>query len=135
MKLHEVFPSQWLKAADLDGQARLVTIEGCRLEAVEEGKPAKPVLQLHGLTQGLVLNKTNGESIAAFLGDDLDRWPGQKIVLVPAETDFQGKRVPCIRIRPPKPQGTSATAKPAPARASKAAEELPAPESADDVQF
>jgi hypothetical protein len=142
MKLTEAFPSKWLKAADLDGQPRLVTIEGVKLEAVEEGKPAKPVIVLRGMTQGLVLNKTNGNTLAAFLGDDTDTWTGKKIVLYPTQAEFQGKLVDCIRVRAPKPQPASpapvsaAATKPAaaPARPSKAAEEL-ATATSDDVPF
>ncbi len=142
MKLNEAFPSKWLKATDLDGQPRLVTIESVKLEAVEEGKPAKPVIALRGMTQGLVLNKTNGNILAAFLSDDTDTWTGKKIVLYPTQAEFQGKLVDCIRVRAPKPQPSSpapenpTSAKPAtaPARPSKAAEEL-ATAIADDVPF
>jgi len=140
MKLTEAFPSKWLRAADLDGQPRLVTIESVKLEAVEQGQPAKPVIVLRGMTQGLVLNKTNGNTLAAFLGDDTDTWTGKKFVLFPTQAEFQGKLVDCIRVRQPKPQPASpvpASAAPAspatpPARPSKVAEEL-AP--ADDVPF
>jgi len=143
MKLNEAFPSKWLKAADLEGQQRLVTIESVRLEAVEEGKPAKPVIALRGLTQGLVLNKTNANTLAGFLGDDTDTWSGKKIVLFPTQAEFQGKVVDCIRVRQPKPQpqqaAPAAAAKPAPApaRPSKAAEEQPVSVEAvnDDVPF
>jgi len=140
MKLTEAFPSKWLKAADLEAQPRLVTIETVKLEAVEEGKPAKPVIVLRGMTQGLVLNKTNGNALAAFLGDDTDHWSGKKIVLFPTQAEFQGKVVDCIRVRAPKPQSPSpaaespSPAKPAvpPTRPTRAAEETAA---ADDVPF
>jgi hypothetical protein len=46
MKLNDVFPSKWLKASDLEGCSRLVTIERVKLETVEEGQPPKPVLIL-----------------------------------------------------------------------------------------
>jgi hypothetical protein len=128
MKLNEAFPSKFLKADDLDGQPRLVIIEAVRLETVEEGKPPKPVLALRGLTQALVCNKTNGTTLASFLGDDLDLWPGKKIVLYPSTADFQGRQVPCIRVRQPKPQSNApgpSVAAPPPPRPSKQAEELP----------
>ena len=141
MTLTELYPSKWLKAADLEGQPRLVTIEALKLEAVEDGKPPKPVLALRGLTQGLVLNKTNGRAIAAFLGDDTAAWAGKKIVMYPAQADFQGRTVDCIRVRQPKPQaapaGPPAPAPAAAARPSKTAEEV-APAGypgEDDVAF
>lgn len=139
MKLTEAFPSKWLKAADLEGQSRLVTIESVKLEVVEEGKPAKPVVILRGMTQGLVLNKTNGNTIASFLGDDTDAWTGKKIVLFPTQAEFQGRMTDCIRVRQPKPAPAApVAAAPAPtaSRPSKAAEELPAATVAeDDVPF
>jgi len=105
------------------------------MEAMEEGKPLKPVLALRGLTQGLVLNKTNGQALAEFLGDDVDKWVGRKIVIFPAQAAFQGKLVDCIRVREPKPQPTVA-AQPAPQQ-TKATEPVAATvdAEADDVPF
>ncbi len=59
----------------------------------------KPVIYFRGKDRALVCNKTNAASIAELLGDDeMDNWGGYRICLVPAKTDFQGKRVDCIRI-------------------------------------
>ena len=144
MKLTDAFPSKWLKAADLDGEPRLVTIESVKLEAVEEGKPAKPVVALRGMTQGLVLNKTNGNVLAGFCGDDTDLWPGKKIVLFPTQAEFQGRMVDCIRVRASKtPPAAPAAPSPAPAPqplpvappAPVAPTALPADGSDDDVPF
>ncbi len=123
MKLNDMFPSKWLRAQDLDGRPQLATIADVRLEQVEDGKPPKPVLYFKGLSQGLVLNKTNGQSIGAFLGDDTTQWHGQKVVLYPDRAPFQGKVVDCIRVRAPKQQ-------PAPPP-----QPVPSPQGADDVEF
>jgi hypothetical protein len=133
MKLAELFPSKWLKAADLEGRQQLVTIEQIKLEAIEDGEPPKPVIKLRGLTQGLVLNKTNAGSIATFLGDDLDRWPGQKIVLFPDKASFQGKMVDCIRVRQPKAPVVGPVASPVqPVKATEAPAQVV---DSDDVPF
>ena len=138
MKLTEAFPSKWLKAADLEGQHRLVTIETVKLEAIEEGKPAKPVVTFRGMTQGLVLNKTNGNTIASFLGDDTDHWISKKIVLYPAQAEFQGHPTACIRVRQPKPQAAAPTAATTPlaaAQPNKTSAEIPADDDSNDVPF
>ena len=134
MKLDEAFPSKWFKASDLDGEPRLVTIEGVKLETVEAGKPAKPVVMLRGMTQGFVLNKTNAQILAAFLGDDLDGWKGKKMVMFPTQAEFQGRMTDCIRVRAPKPTPVTPTAPtvnstPVPMAPPSAADD------ADDVPF
>ena len=35
--------------------------------------------------------------------DDFDAWPATKIELYATRTEFQGKRVPCVRIAAPRP--------------------------------
>ena len=100
MKIGEAFPGQYLKAADLQGKRVSVVIERVDLEDI--GGDQKPVLHFRGKTRGVVLNKTNANAIWAINGsDDTDEWPGTSIVLFPSKTDFQGKRVDCIRVDPP----------------------------------
>jgi hypothetical protein len=135
MKVTELFPGKWLKADDLEGRPQLVTIESVKLEPVEEGKPPKPVLMFRGMTQGLILNKTNGQAIAAFLGEEADQWVGKKIVIFPTQAGFQGKMVACIRVRQPKQSAQPAPELPRP---SKLAADTSAPataEVADEVPF
>ena len=111
MKLNEAFPGKFLKAADLGGSDRLMSIAGYSMESIEADKPDKPVLTFTGTDQSLVLNKTNGNTIAEFLGDDLDDWIGKQVVLYPAKAGFQGKMVDCIRVRQPK-QGAAVKEEP-----------------------
>ena len=98
MNINNAFPSKWLKAADLRGQVVTATIAGCTTEEMPEGE-AKPVLRFEGREQGLVLNVTNASTIKNALGAETDDWSGHAIELLPEETDFKGKRVPCIRVR------------------------------------
>ena len=83
------------KIANSPGNVELVLMEG--------DDTAKPVLYFKGKKSGLVLNKTNGRTIAAAYGPDSDMWVGKAIILYPTETDFGGKRVPCIRCKSPAP--------------------------------
>ncbi len=101
MKISNAFTSQYLKAADLDDKPVKFLMD--RVEMEDVGGDPKPILFFQGQDKGLVLNKTNSNNIADAYGDDTDGWAGREIVLYPAMTDFQGKTVPCIRVRKPKP--------------------------------
>jgi hypothetical protein len=102
-KRHEVFPSKYLKASDLNGKPITVVIEAAPLEALKtlDGKEqTKTVLSFKGAKKSLPLNATNWDAVAAATGeDDTDRWPGHAIELFPTTTPMQGKTVDCIRIR------------------------------------
>ena len=96
-------PSKWLKAPDLEGKPRLVTIKRFTVEKIAEGKTG-PVVWFHGEEKGLGLNITNGKKIEFILGSpDPEHWIGKTIVLYPTETEFKGETVDCIRVRAPKP--------------------------------
>jgi hypothetical protein len=107
MRLSEALPSgsQYLKAVDLPERSALdLTIDKVKVEEIDDGngtKQEKPVLYFGGKEKGIVLNKTNGETLISNYGDDTDAYPGEPIVLFRSETQFQGKLVPCLRIRVP----------------------------------
>ena len=100
MKIGSAFPGQYIKAADLQGKRVQVVID--RVEMEDIGGETKPVLHFRGKERGLVLNKTNANAVWGITGtDETDDWGGVTVVLYPSKTDFQGKRVDCIRIDPP----------------------------------
>lgn len=101
VKISEAFPSNYLKAADLQKRTVTVKIIDVRMEDIDSNH--KPVLYFDGKDRGLVLNKTNARMIAYQLGDDTDAWVGAEIDLYPTMTSFQGKPVEAIRVnvRPP----------------------------------
>lgn len=115
MNINAAF-SSYLKVADLDGKRVMVTIDRVEIEAIGKGsdQEQKPILYFAGHEKGLVLNKTNAATIQEILGTpETEAWSGQKIVLLPAKTDFGGKRVDCIRIMaPPKPVPTAPVSRP-----------------------
>jgi hypothetical protein len=97
MNIDAAFPSNYLKAADLHGDT-VVTITTVSLEQI--GDERKPVVYFAEMETGLVLNKTNKETIKAVLGTpDTDHWVGKQITLFPTQVDFQGRQVEAIRIR------------------------------------
>ena len=113
MKIGAAFPGQFIKAADLQGKRVQVVID--RVEMEDIGGETKPVVHFRGKERGLVLNKTNANAIWGINGsDDTDDWPGTSMILFPSKTDFQGKRVDCIRVDPPDSQPAPKAKRPEP---------------------
>ena len=117
-----LFPSKWIKAADLGGKRVLLRMAAVDVEKVGEKK--LPVLYFQGTEKGLVLNATNANMIAEITGtNDTDDWRGHQIVLFMAKVDFGGKRVEAIRVDHPPAKAAPAAAsmptrKPAPSVAA-----------------
>lgn len=99
MKLGEVFPSNYIKASDLQGREVNVVIARAVMEKL--GDDDKLVLYFQNRQKGMVCNKTNANRIALAYGDDTDDWIGREIVIYPDIVDFQGKAVEAIRAKPP----------------------------------
>jgi len=99
MRISEEFPSQYLKAADLGGREVRVTMARAERETI--GQDKKIVLYFKGKEKGLVLNKTNANTIGYGYGDDTDDWYDQPLILFSVKTDYQGKVVDAIRCRIP----------------------------------
>lgn len=108
MKMSEAFPSEFLRAADL--QERHVNVTISHVEPREIGGDVKPVLFFVGKSKGMVLNKTNGSTIAAVYGDDTDSWADEALILYPTMVDFQGRSTPAIRVKVPPRQKVHASA-------------------------
>ena len=108
MKREDLYPSRFIKAADLQGQEWPVTITRLTMEEIENerGREEKPVLSFQGVSKALVVNVTNFDSIAEMHGEETDNWPGKEIVLFPTTTRFGGKTVDCVRIKRPGPGAT-----------------------------
>jgi hypothetical protein len=101
MNINNVFPSNYLKAADLNGRAVLVTIDKVTIEKL--GEDTKPVIYFAGKQKGVVLNKTNASVVAASYGPETDGWIGRQLEVYPDRTQFQGSLVDCLRVRVPVP--------------------------------
>jgi hypothetical protein len=131
MTRDEVFPSKYLKAADLKGKAHIVTIESAVYEALKglDGKENnKIVLYFKNTEKALPLNATNFDAVCDATGClDTDDWPGQRIELYPTRTTMGGKAVDCIRIRRPSSSRLAAAAAAAPPP--------PADDMSDEIAF
>lgn len=99
MDINNSFPSNYLKAADLQNKTVKLTIR----TVIEEkmGSDIRPVLYFQGKDKGMVLNKTNAMTIAQMFGPETDNWQGGDIEVFPAFVDYQGKQVQGLRVRMP----------------------------------
>src|SRR5262249_36484894 len=117
MKRDDLFPSKYLKCADLKGKPRVVEIEHVPIETLKNPKgeeQRKVVLYFKGAKKALPLNLTNFDAVAAIAGtDETNDWPGTKLELYPTTTMMGGKITDCIRIRPPQ-QGLPVSPPPPP---------------------
>ena len=101
MKMSKMFPSKYLKSADLEGRTIRLVIADAKLEEVGMDKDQKPVLYFAKAKKGMVLNVTNGNLIAAAYGDDSKDWKGKPIELYVAKVRYQGKLVDGLHVRIP----------------------------------
>ena len=95
----EAFPSNYLKAADLNNRTIKVAINMVVFEEIGQNKESKPIVYFEKVQKGLVLNKTNAVEIAATHGDQMEGWTGKEIELFSQMVPFQGQNVPAIRVR------------------------------------
>ena len=113
MNVNKLFPSKWLKAADLDGRRVTVTIERVVMETMEgkQGRHEEPVVYFRGAKKALILNQTNAFAIAAAYGPETDGWPGQVVELYAVRIKVKGELREAIRVAvngttgPPSPEG------------------------------
>lgn len=118
MKKDDIYPSKYLKAADLNGEDVTYVIAESAVEMI--GDDRKLVVYFQGEEKSLVCNPTNYDRIAYFLGDETDNWPGKEVVLYAEMVNFKGKLTEAIRVKaPPKarqarpaPPGSKATGLP-----------------------
>ena len=101
MKMSEMYPSNYVKAADLNGKPCPLTIRTCVQEELGQGadKERKPVLYFQDRQKGLVLNRTNATVIAEAYGDETGGWEGKPVEVFPTQVQFKGKLVDGIRVR------------------------------------
>jgi hypothetical protein len=105
MKRDELFPSKYIKAADLGGKPLVVTIKSAAVEALNNpnggGQQDKLLLSFVKLPKRLVVNLTNYNVIADLHGDETDAWPGKRIELYPTKASVGGKSFDAVRVRAP----------------------------------
>jgi hypothetical protein len=100
MNIMEAFPAKFLTAEQIGDATPVVIVEKVEMDETPEGE-LRPAVYFVGKKSALMLNKTNARTLAEFLGDDTDGWPGQRVQLFTIATEFQGKAVRGLRVRQP----------------------------------
>ena len=95
----DAFPSNYLKAADLQNRTVKLKIDKIIFEEVGQEKDKKPVVYFTDVKKGLVLNKTNATTIGSVHGQEFEGWTGKEIELFEQMVPFQGQNVAAIRVR------------------------------------
>lgn len=99
----ELCPSPHLEAADITGDT-VVTIKAYDWHPVGSEQKVKGVIFFKEFERGMVINKTNRVILQHLFGSYADDMLDQQITIYPSETTFEGKVVPCLRIRAQKPE-------------------------------
>jgi len=99
MEMATIFPSKYVKAADLKGKE--ITLVIARAEVEKLGDDNKLILYFQGAEKGLVTNRTNADRISYLYGTNTDAWIGKEITLYTDMVNFQGRVVEAIRVKPP----------------------------------
>lgn len=104
-----LFPSAYIKAADLHGRDVTVTIDYLVREKVtmQGGKSEQKIVARmkypdgRPIAKGWILNKTNAKAIGAVLGSpDVGTWAGKKVTIFGTTCrGADGSQVECIRVR------------------------------------
>ena len=95
----DAFPSNYLKAADLNNRTIKLKIDKVIFEEIGQNKDQKPVMYFADVKKGLVLNKTNATTIGAVHGQEFEGWTGREIELFTQMVPFNGQNVAAIRVR------------------------------------
>ena len=99
MNIIDAFPSKYIKASDLQGREVQVTINSVDMATFDNGDESKPCVYFQGKKKGLILNKTNANTIIDIYGPDTDYWHGKQITIFPTQTVFKGATTDCIRVK------------------------------------
>src|SRR5271166_5789057 len=91
------FATGLLKATDIPREPVVTEIVSTR-DRMFEGV-SKVVLTTTFSRRGLVLNQTRLNELAETLGDEMDGWIGQKIILRRGSATYRGEKVAAIEVK------------------------------------
>ncbi len=110
MKLNDMYPSNYLKSADVGKSRPIVTIQDVKMEKL--GDDTKPVMYFQGKDKAMVLNKTNANTIAYHYGEDTDMWRGRPLELRVELVQGPSGMVEGLRVSVPAQQAPQAAQQP-----------------------
>lgn len=130
MNINLIYPSKYVKAADLGDKQVTVTIKSAVMEELGYGaeKERKLVIYFEKATKGLILNRTNAMIIASMYSPETDNWIGNAIILYSMRVKAFGSWHDAVRVKeqvPPRNVGA--------AKMPEAMQEAPPIDDEDDV--
>jgi hypothetical protein len=111
MKINTLFPSRYLKVGDFS-TPKTLTIGPVIKEKMRDSdgvETEKPVLYFVEFSKGLVLNRTNGDTLAKLFGDESDDWKGKRVSLISVKVSAFGKVTDALRVDDKLPANASST--------------------------
>jgi hypothetical protein len=101
MDVSVLFPSKYLKAADATPPLTLTIkrVSWEKMKDQEGNEEDKPVIWFAEQEKGMVLNRTNANTITDLYGPDVDRWTGQRVVLGTEMVTAFGATKPALRFK------------------------------------
>jgi hypothetical protein len=105
--LDELFPSNYLRAADIQGEQiftiKAVEVEMLKNKDTKKDEP-KPILYFEEAEKGIVLNKTNKNTLEQLFSTTIIAdLIGKRVILHTPDVEGFGKVAPAIRIKAQKP--------------------------------
>jgi hypothetical protein len=98
MNYEAMFPSRFLKAADLQGKDQTVKIGGIKLEKMPDGK-VKGIITFEGTDKEWLLNRSNAEALKLMWGVETNDWLHKRLTLCVRQVDAFGESVPAVRVK------------------------------------
>lgn len=97
-----MYGGEYIGAWDLDGKEVTLTIASVTGKELKNksGTDKKPVIRFQGTEKSLVVNKTNGKTIAQMYGTKVSAWVGKRVTLYVTKASIGGETVDAIRVRP-----------------------------------
>lgn len=108
MRIQDIFPSKYVRAADLNGKDVTLTIVKAAMQEMGHGaeKETKLVLSFAKASKSLICNRTIAMTIAKLHGMDTDDWINKRVTIYPTRIRAFGQVHEVIRVReqiPPAP--------------------------------
>jgi hypothetical protein len=102
MQFALLYPSKYVKAADLMGREITKTIKTVKLEELEgvDGtKKAKVIVYFSDSQKMWVVPRTCGEALRAMFGEETEKWAGKRVTLFSKKVDSFGEEVDAVRVK------------------------------------
>lgn len=102
MRVDQIYPNTYLSASDIGNHKLQAVI--CEVGLVVLDGEQKLALSFEGKQKLMVLNRSNASAMAEVFGQETDGWLGKSVELYTIRTEFKGRPVDGLRLRPLPPE-------------------------------